>query len=78
MEAVETDSCDAVARELACGKQDREAKRVETRAPTSPNGVGGILWFGGWLFTIGYLQLGWWKAILALIVWPYFIGANVH
>ena len=35
----------------------------------------GLLWFAGWLFTIGFLQLGFWKGVLGLIVWPYFIGA---
>lgn len=35
---------------------------------------GGILWFVGWLFTIGFLQLTFWKGLLALIVWPYYIG----
>jgi len=35
--------------------------------------LGGI-WFVGWLFTIGFLQLGFWKGVLALILWPYFLG----
>jgi len=35
----------------------------------------GMLWFAGWLFTLGYLGLGFWKGVLALIVWPYYIGA---
>jgi hypothetical protein len=29
---------------------------------------------GGWLFTIGFAQLGFWKAVLALVIWPYFLG----
>ncbi|WP_199241159.1 hypothetical protein [Marinicauda salina] len=36
----------------------------------------GLAWFAGWLFTIGYLGLGVWKGALALIVWPYFLGAH--
>ena len=40
------------------------------------NGLSGMLWFAGWLFTIGYLKLGFWKVLLALIGWPYFLGAN--
>jgi len=35
-------------------------------------------WFAGWLFTIGFLQLGLGKGILAIIVWPYFIGVFVR
>jgi hypothetical protein len=34
----------------------------------------GTLWFAGWLFTIGFVGLGFWKSVLALIVWPYFLG----
>jgi hypothetical protein len=34
----------------------------------------GALWFAAWLFTIGYLKLGFWMGLLALIVWPYFLG----
>jgi hypothetical protein len=38
----------------------------------------GLLWFGAWLFTIGYLQLSFWKALLALVVWPYYIGTALR
>jgi hypothetical protein len=34
----------------------------------------GPIWFIGWLFTIGYANLVWWKIILAVVVWPYFLG----
>ena len=36
--------------------------------------VSGTLWFGGWLFTIGYLHLTFWKGVLAIVLWPYYIG----
>jgi hypothetical protein len=38
---------------------------------------GGLLWAAGWLFTIGVLQLSFWKGVLALIVWPYYLGVLV-
>ena len=39
----------------------------------------GVIWFIGWLFTIGYLHLTFWKGVLALIIWPYYLGrALVH
>lgn len=38
------------------------------------HGSVGLLWIAGWLFSIGFLQLGFWKSALALIVWPYFLG----
>jgi hypothetical protein len=34
----------------------------------------GALWFIGWLFTVGYAQLAWWQSLLALLIWPYFLG----
>ncbi len=35
-------------------------------------------WFAGWLFTIGFLQLTFWKGVIALLLWPYFIGVFVR
>jgi hypothetical protein len=36
--------------------------------------IGGLLWFMGWLFTIGFLNLTFWKGALGLLLWPYFLG----
>jgi len=30
------------------------------------------------LFTIGFAKLVWWKALLALVVWPYFLGETLR
>lgn len=38
------------------------------------SGSAGLVWIGGWLFTIGFLQLSFGKGALALILWPYFLG----
>jgi hypothetical protein len=38
----------------------------------------GTLWIMGWLFTIGYLKLSFWKGVLALIIWPYYLGMKFH
>lgn len=43
------------------------------RAPAQ-NSLAGMLWFAGWLFTIAYAHLVWWKALLALVLWPYFLA----
>jgi hypothetical protein len=32
------------------------------------------LWFAAWLFTVGYAKLGFWSAVLAILIWPYFLG----
>jgi len=36
----------------------------------------GCLWFGAWLFTIGFLHLTFWKGVLAILLWPYYLGAH--
>ena len=39
------------------------------------HGSAGLLWFGAWLFTLGYLHLPFWKAVLAIVLWPYYLGS---
>lgn len=48
--------------------------------PIIINQAGGLssLWAIGWIFTIGYLQLSFWKGVLAIIIWPYYLGAHFH
>ena len=36
--------------------------------------AGGV-WFAGWLFTIALLKLTFWKAVLALVIWAYYLGS---
>jgi len=33
-----------------------------------------MVWFGAWLFTIGYLRLTFWKGVFAIVLWPYYLG----
>lgn len=42
---------------------------------TNTGAFGGMIWFIGWLFTIGFVGLPFWRAVLGLIIWPYFLGA---
>jgi hypothetical protein len=51
---------------------------VVTRTRSAPNSLGGMLWFAGWLFTIAFAKLVWWKALLALAIWPYFLALAVR
>lgn len=37
-------------------------------------GIMGPVWFIGWLFTLGFLKLSFFQGLLALIIWPYYIG----
>ena len=35
------------------------------------------IWVAAWLFTIGFLHLTFWKGVLAIVLWPYYIGVHV-
>lgn len=37
--------------------------------------IGGGFWIAAWLFTIGYLQLTFWQGVLAVAIWPYYLGS---
>ncbi|HEX9611714.1 MAG TPA: hypothetical protein VF978_07475 [Gemmatimonadales bacterium] len=34
----------------------------------------GTLWFAAWLFTLAFLHLSFWKGVLAIVLWPYYLG----
>lgn len=38
----------------------------------------GMFWFAGWLFTLAFTKLLWWQAILALVIWPYYLGVRLR
>lgn len=38
--------------------------------------IGGLAWCGAWLFTIGYLHLTFWQGVLAIVLWPYYMGLH--
>jgi hypothetical protein len=40
-------------------------------------GLACAFWFAGWLFTISFAQLVWWKIILGIVVWPFFLGQTL-
>lgn len=54
------------------------ATEVVTPSRPASSGLPAMLWFGGWLFTIAFAKLVWWKALLALVVWPYFLALAVR
>ena len=58
-----------------------QATETAERGRTAPeririeqHSIAGMLWFVGWLFTIGFLHLTFWKGALALVIWPYYMG----
>ena len=37
----------------------------------------GLLWFIGWLFTIGYAKLDFGGGVAGLLLWPYYLGDHM-
>jgi hypothetical protein len=58
-------------------KQDLPGDRVD-KIKIEQHTFGGFLWFAGWLFTIGFLHLDFIKGVLAIVLWPYFLGVHFH
>ncbi len=64
-----TKSCHYLLRQLSKAySRGMQKIRIEQHSAT------GGLWFAFWLFTIGLLQLSFWKGVFALLLWPYFLG----
>jgi hypothetical protein len=38
------------------------------------SGFGAAFWLAGWLFTLAVTNPVWWKAILGIVVWPFYLG----
>ena len=36
----------------------------------------GTVWVAAWLFTIGFLHLSFWQGVLAVLLWPYYLGVH--
>jgi hypothetical protein len=50
--------------------EDRQKIRIEQHT------FMGTVWLAGWLFTIGFLHLAFWQGVLAIVLWPYYLGAH--
>ena len=55
----------------------QEEKRSHRGGGGAAGSAGAFFWFAGWLFTIAYANLVWWKIILGIVVWPYYLGQAV-
>ena len=60
--------CPGICHATECGM---ERIRIEQHSWT------GTVWAFGWLFTIGYLHLTFWKGVLAVLLWPYYLGVAI-
>ena len=49
----------------------------EKKIKIEQSGGLGMVWFAGWLFTLGYLDLSFGRGLLAIILWPYYLGAEL-
>ncbi len=52
-----------------------DEKKERCNHPAEAAGLVGPIWFIGWLFTIGFVKLSFWKAVFALLIWPYYLGS---
>ena len=41
-------------------------------------GTAGVFWTAGWMFTIAFAKLIWWQALLALVIWPWYLALAVR
>ena len=77
MEHVEPGPATLSREEGTAGRTRAGSKERSERIRIEQHGATGLLWFAGWLFSIGFLQLSFWKGVLALLLWPYYIGTTV-
>jgi hypothetical protein len=56
--------------EMCAGGEKMEKIKIEQHTFT------GGLWFAAWLFTIGFLHLDFWRGVLAIVLWSYYLGAH--
>ena len=60
---------------LSLSEERRDEKTQKIRVPSNSCGFG-LVWIGSWLFTVGFLHLAFWKGVLAIVIWPYYIAAH--
>lgn len=55
-------------------KEERVPRQKKYMGGGAGPATGGLFWFAGWLFTAAYLNFVWWKWIVGLVIWPYYLG----
>jgi hypothetical protein len=64
-------------REAAPGRRtDGPRREAMDKIRIEQHSAVGLLWVGGWFFTVGFLHLTFWKGVLAAVVWPYYLGVT--
>ena len=55
-----------------------EVEKSKTVHVHHGGGSGGAFWAAGWMFTIVFAKLIWWKALLALVIWPVYLALMIR
>ncbi len=50
-------------------------ERYDKASKVEVVGWAGPIWVMGWLFTLGFLHPPFFQAVLAILLWPYYLGA---
>ena len=50
------------------------AERIMEKIRIEQHTFTGSAWIAAWLFTVGFLHLDFWRALLAIVLWPYYLG----
>jgi len=66
-----------VAEVLMEEKEEKKAQKIQ-KIRIEHHPFLGLGWCGAWLFTIGFLQLAFWRAVLAILLWPYYLGVHFN
>jgi hypothetical protein len=53
---------------------EASTKRSAPTVRVDTSGAAVIVGIWGWLFTIGYLHLTFWQGVLAIVLWPVYLG----
>jgi len=50
-------------------------EKKEKRGHTENASLVGPIWYIGWLFTVAFAKLSFFKVFLAIVLWPYYLGS---
>ncbi len=50
---------------------------MSERIKIEQSSLGFSIWMTGWLFTIGFVDLGFRQGFFAIVIWPWYIGQRL-
>jgi hypothetical protein len=53
----------------------RECYDARMKVQVEHHTLSGGAWLAAWLFSIDFLHLSFWQGVLAIVIWPYYLGA---